>query len=102
VPGGESKEVTAADVDAYLRALVAHRVIGSVRDQTAGLYKLNSVTHSLQAPGINQPLRAYKAHKVISWFTFLFFKCNLCRYKTAAFAAGFGAVGLCTLNQVDP
>ena len=35
VPGGESREVTGEDVDEYLRALVAHRVIGSVRDQTA-------------------------------------------------------------------
>jgi len=35
VPGGASKEVTPQDVDQYLRALVAHRVVGSVRDQTA-------------------------------------------------------------------
>jgi len=31
VPGGEAKEVTGDDVDEYLRALVAHRVIGSVK-----------------------------------------------------------------------
>ena len=79
-------------------------------DPVVGLYKLNPVRPIALESSAWCGDSTLEPVNVISWFqNLLSFEFSFCRYSEEKylaslpeFVAGIAAVGLCTLNQVDP